>query len=778
MEILTLLKANIRHKKGSFVSIIILMLIVSMSFTAVFSVKDNCTDGVNDAIAGADVADITLFMNHQALTDELLASVEKHSLVKKMVVKEAVATFDAEFGGKRETNPWFLVRLTDDCRILNKDLSGYAEETPGLHKGEIYVSQGVGAKLGCGIGDTIKINTLGGVEAFTIKGFSVEPVCGAMNMGLKQVVVSDEDFARLQAEAIALATEQQQADFRIIGLYKAGDSVSETAFKRQLNKDTGVVDYAFFTLTKSQSHSYTVLFSDMILSVLLIFVAFLVGIVLIVMAHAISTSIEMEYTGLGVLKAQGFTQNKIKMVFGAQYLLAESIGAVLGVALAFPLIRFFGGIFQPILAIPYENKVSVLSSVLFVLAVLAISAIFVIIITRKVGKISPMKAISGSKNDVYFASRINAPVSKKALSSSLAFRQFTSNKRRYVGTVIIVALLMFFMITMSVLGTSMDSDSAVEAMGLPVVELSVTADESLSDETVKDIEDIIEKYTDIDTRYYYDFFQMSIGGEDYSCTVFKNAECMIMAEGRCPQYDNEISVTDFLAKELNLKIGDKVTASRKNLEAEYVVTGIHVFANELGFNFAMPIEGAGKLDVKDTLYYGFNLADTSDRLTIADEINAKYSDIVTVVTNEVDPTLELYAVARNAMTVIIYVISVVFSLVVVMMFCKKAFLQERRDIGIYKSLGFTSGKLRVQFAVRFLIVSLIGSALGALLSVLLTQKILTAIFRLVGISSFNTDFTAMSFAVPVAIIAVSFFAFSYLASRRIKTVEIKELVIE
>lgn len=77
--------------------------------------------------------------------------------------------------------------------------------------------------------------------------------------------------------------------------------------------------------------------------------------------------------------------------------------------------------------------------------------------------------------------------------------------------------------------------------------------------------------------------------------------------------------------------------------------------------------------------------------------------------------MDLYEVARNAMTVIIYAISVVFSLVVVMMFCKKAFLQERRDIGIYKSLGFTSGKLRLQFAVRFLIVALIGSVLGSVL---------------------------------------------------------------
>ena len=128
---------------------------------------------------------------------------------------------------------------------------------------------------------------------------------------------------------------------------------------------------------------------------------------------------------------------------------------------------------------------------------------------------------------------------------------------------------------------------------------------------------------------------MSINGDKYSCSVFKNSDCMIMEEGRCPQYDNEIAVTDFLAKELNLKIGDKVTVSRKDLKSEYIITGINIFANDLGLTFAMPLEGAKKLDIKDTFSYGFNLVDTTKCSDISDKINEKYSDILTVATNEV-----------------------------------------------------------------------------------------------------------------------------------------------
>lgn len=175
--------------------------------------------------------------------------------------------------------------------------------------------------------------------------------------------------------------------------------------------------------------------------------------------------------------------------------------------------------------------------------------------------------------------------------------------------------------------------------------------------------------------------------------------------------------------------------------------------------------------------YSFNLEDGSASAAIVEELTAKYGDTLKVVANEEDSILDMYTGARTAMIVIIYVISILFSLVVVMMFCKKAFLQERRDIGIYKSLGFTSGKLRLQFAIRFLIVSLIGSALGAVLSLFLTEPVLKAVFRIIGVW-FNAKFSPIAFLVPVAIIAVSFFSFSYVASRKIKTVEIKELVTE
>ena len=81
MEILTLLKANIRHKKGSFFSIILLMILISMSFTAIVSIQDNCNNTIENALNHVDAADLNVFVKAQDLSDDLLDKVKSHELV-------------------------------------------------------------------------------------------------------------------------------------------------------------------------------------------------------------------------------------------------------------------------------------------------------------------------------------------------------------------------------------------------------------------------------------------------------------------------------------------------------------------------------------------------------------------------------------------------------------------------------------------------------------------------------------------------------------------------
>lgn len=155
MEILTLLKANIRHKKGTFVSIILLMIIISMSMTAILSVQDNCTAGIENALEQVDAGDMTVYIKSEALTDKLLNSVKNHDIVERVKTNKAIKSDRAEANGKTDSNSWFLRELRDEYKIFNGYMSAYEEKTPALKRGEIYVPQGVMTKLGCNVGEPL-----------------------------------------------------------------------------------------------------------------------------------------------------------------------------------------------------------------------------------------------------------------------------------------------------------------------------------------------------------------------------------------------------------------------------------------------------------------------------------------------------------------------------------------------------------------------------------------------------------------------------------------------
>ena len=62
MEILKLVKANIKHKKGAFKSIAALMAIIVLSFTVTVSNNDNIDKALTEAHSLAKTTDITAFL--------------------------------------------------------------------------------------------------------------------------------------------------------------------------------------------------------------------------------------------------------------------------------------------------------------------------------------------------------------------------------------------------------------------------------------------------------------------------------------------------------------------------------------------------------------------------------------------------------------------------------------------------------------------------------------------------------------------------------------------
>ena len=120
MEIITLLKANLRHKKGSFLSILILMIIISMALTAIFSVQDNVYDSICGAHDRIHSADIQCQMDINKMTPELLKKVEEHPMVDRVEPVTAIPSQNIKCGDKDYASSAFFQKLPAGCRLFDE----------------------------------------------------------------------------------------------------------------------------------------------------------------------------------------------------------------------------------------------------------------------------------------------------------------------------------------------------------------------------------------------------------------------------------------------------------------------------------------------------------------------------------------------------------------------------------------------------------------------------------------------------------------------------------
>lgn len=776
MEMITLLRANIRHKKGSFISVILLLLLIAMSITTVFSIQQSAETGVNTSHANVDTPDLLVEYYEYQLTDEMITNVRNHNLVKDVQVFDYLVAIKSSMGGQEYSNMQLIVKNDGSEQLLEEDLHKVKGTAPALKKGEIYVPQGYLTSVNGKVGETIQLQTIAEEYTFTIKGILLEPMLGSASIGWKKLCISDEDYEQLQAAIAAKEREDLHGIGKALEIYKADScTLSDAKFGRQLNLDTGVSDLGYGSITKDMSIQYTNLFPEIMCSILKVFILFLLVIVLIITVHSISVEVETNYVMFGVLKALGFGRGKIRLLFFMQYFLAELLGAVLGTLLAIPLVVKGSSIFVSVIAVPAVLSVPVGTIALVLLALFCLSALSIWISTRKVNRISPVRAIAGGRKEIWFDSRLKLPITQRLLSLTLALRQFTSAKRRYAGSLAIVAILTFFMITISMLGNTMNSKSAAESMGMIVTEVNIKPKKNLTDVEFAQIEAQVDHISKIKQKYYHNQKYFTFDGEQVLGIVYKDPQVIVPLKGRAPLYENEMVITEILEDEFDLNIGDEITISYQGKKADYLITGITQFLNDAGRTFAISSAGADRLDFDSWLYGGYSLEHEAKSEEVAAMLNEKFGDLLEA--SAVESMLdETYNIAIQGIQLIIYVFAVLFSLIVVHMVCSKAFVQERRDIGIYKAVGFTARRLRLQFAVRFFAAAVLGAGIGAVFSYVCSAEILSLLLKNIGITSFVTAFSPLNFVLPLVLICVSFFVFAYLSSRRIQKVEIRELV--
>ncbi len=797
-EILTVIKGNFRKNKGSFISVAILMFVVSVALTTAFSVIINTNKRDEEQMDAGGLGNIMAAIDYEyqgQTMDEYIVYCDE--LANKMLAVDGVERIDqiptvimniVDVNGGDGNGSVFVYDYNSEYLTYNiydendKLLTDFK-----LKEGEIIVPVSFKSLYKTEIGDEVTLELHGWEQeektnhTYKIAAYMEDPYMGSSVMGIKTLLLCEDDIASLCEKDFT-----KEGNALTFSVHKSKESVlTDAELEANLNRETSYASYTWITLTRSQAYNYMTMITNIFAGILVAFIVMLVVATIIVLGHNISSSIEHDFVNLGILKAVGMSNNKLRFSIMLGYLFAGLVGANIGVPVAIPCIAAINKIIRPVIGLYPESKPALFETIISLVAIFVIITVFIAIKLIKIYRITPVSAINGGRKDVHFSSLFKLPISKKALGTSLAYRQLISGKKQYIGAIIITAILTLFMVMISDMCIYFSDEDNINDMFAPVeydMYTYATSDEEW-EEKLADAESIIGKYTDY-RKFFYSSRYVLLNDTQIWCGINSEPDYVkSVYEGRSCTYDNEIVITEYMTENYGIKLGDEVTISLDGKSADYIVSGYYQCTNDVGKNITMSLEGYYRLvgepeeGTRVGCVYDLENDDLADE--IYEEITAKYSEEEVYFGYDTDFSGDDSIIfALYGVTILIYILSGIFVAITVVLVCSKIFAKEKQDYGIYKAMGFTSAKLRRQFAVRFVICAFIGATIGIICTLLFSNALLSGILKMFGMYNFSSSLNVVAAIVPIIFMSLVYYLFSYIVSRKMKKVTPRVLITE
>lgn len=781
MENRILFAAGLRRHKSSLAGVFVLLFLVSLALGTVLTVWSNSGRYVSAEMERAGFGTLTAWVSDVPDTDVLTSEIEALPDVTAVETQQLIFS-NYTLEEQESDSEGQLITLfpgEERYRFFTDDLSGYRGETPQITPGEVYVSPSLVSMFGVEVGSEIvfPIARAGGNAAFTVKGFYEDPFMGSSMIGMKGFLICQQDHDALteiiQSSGIdALARSGAM-------LHAFSDSeITASALNQAINEQTSLPAYTEFVHTAQAIRGFMLILQNAFSGLLIALVIVLLAAVLVVLSHSIGSTIEADYKNMGILKTVGFTSTALRRLQLSQYGAAILAGMALGLLLTLPASRFISSVTLTTTGIRVPSRFPVLWCAGAFAAILFLLALFILWKTGKIGSISPMRAIRGETESESVQKKKLPSIGGTCLTLHLTVRQLLTAKRRYVSACAVAMLLVFFA---SMVGRI---DAWLGPDGKGMMDAFTPADHDLGVQTFgtldeAEAEKMVLTFTEITDSYLLAMPSVALNGVDYTVNVIDQPERFHILEGRTCMAEDEIVITEFIAANFGLGIGDTVTISGGLGSGEYSITGIYSCANDMGDNLGMTAEGyllIGRDDPQIWCHHYF-LADPSQKATITEALETAYGGDVHVHENTWPGLLGIIA-AMRALLVFMYCMVTVFILIVTIMTGSRLLMAEQCDNGIYKALGFTNRQLRLSFAFRFGITAAVGGALGLVLAAAAADPLVSSAMKLAGISNFSSAATLNSTLLPIAVVIGLFTLFAYLAAGKIKKTDLTVLISE
>lgn len=629
---------------------------------------------------------------------------------------------------------------------------------------------------------------------FTIAGFYEDPICGSPFYHTKRILVSETMFAQLRSNATESGREDarhtnelREITFLNISLKPeyCTDLKNTTAkLERSFDgKDASIYAFSQYRLTTVRT-----MVPRIILAVLALFALFLFGIMSLVIRYAIMAAIEEDYRSLGIMKAIGFEGSHLVWLLLMQYLFLCFAGLLAGLAGAYLVTPPIGGYLLAVSGIVWSGSIDFAAAILVSGVFLILTALIVYLQARKAAKIKPARAILfGNRKDA--GKEIPVRLASHFLSFRMGMKQLSGNAGQYVTLFLLVILFSFMVTNIAGLSNAFANEERVAGIlgyDMNDIKITVTDADAASEDAIADLAEWIDSRYSVTCRSIY---ETDYDGyvEDMSIQLLGYSEFQTsnIIEGTCPEKPDEVMISSGISEELQKNVGDtvEIAISRGGTPIPYRITGINNQVYDLGKNITLSKEGLELLMpdyVPDT--YLLKIAQHENMQEVIDTINREYPDMDGVVISNERAVMQkrvnaiqttLHAITIGVMAVSLFLVALVTFLVSIVMIYR-----EITENGIMKSIGFSSGQLRIQFTSRFLIVAMAGGMIGAIISLAFDGRLINLLFSLVNIAKIPSGISMASLFSNFVFLVLAAALSAWWVSGRLKRLDVRVLLAD
>lgn len=746
---LLIARANLRRSKAQTAAILVLLLaasamlnlwlILAMDYKSNF---DRCHDRLN-------AGHVTLVVNGEAneLRDYVREMIEEDEDTAEYYMDDALSMVGSFPYNEGEVNTEFVILEKEAA--LKRPIGKLEIVEEGAYTSGVYLPMIYGVGGGYSVGDRIHM-TIGSSEvSYTVCGFLNSAMAGSHNCSMSALLLTEDLYQELEEKGYAPGA--LLASVRIRDRAQSEDY--EAALKNAVSSRYPDIRMLSNSYTLVSSSRYI---SQMICAGIVSAMAFLVLLIaLVVISSNVIHYIQENMKNLGALKAIGYKSGQIVLALLMQFVGITLITAFAGIGLSYVLFPAVNDMMISQTGIPYEVRFLILPFVITAVTAGGVVALAVWLAARRIKKIEPITALrQGVQTHNFRRNHVPLAATRAPLSLALALKTSLSGIKQNITVCITMLVLSLVVVFSGVMAENMIVDME------PFIQLIVgeTADSCISvrigaeDDILRWMreQECVEKvylYHSGEVRHKGGIALMATMSDDFSDVNNQN----VCIEGRFPKYENETAIAVKYAKEKGLKVGDEIMLTAEGKEAEYIISGFTQTSNNLGKDCLLTRAGYEQMGEFQNADYYINLTEGTDIDAFNEKVSSRFGEHINTSVNVLAVVEGSSAVYVSLMTLIVAAILVLSGIVVAFvlyLLVRTMLTGRKRDYGVLKALGFTTGQLILQTALCFMPAVMISTLIGIMVSAVVINPLTALFLKGIGI-------VKCTFAVPAGFITAA-----------------------